>query len=155
MALRRAAPAAGVGAASVVAGGLVAAVTAAAPSEHGSWLAAYLVLVAGGAQVALALGQAMLAPQPPSPRTLAVEMIAWNTGNVAVVAGTLAGLTVLVDVGGTLLVLALALLSAAVRGAGRGGRPVRRWSVRAFQMLVLTLLASIPVGLWLARARGH
>ena len=39
-------PFAALGAASIVAGGLVAAVTAAAPSQHGTWAAAYLVLVA-------------------------------------------------------------------------------------------------------------
>ena len=51
-----------------------------APSEHGSWLAAFLVLVAGVAQIALAVGQAMLAPRPPSSRTLVTELIAWNEG---------------------------------------------------------------------------
>lgn len=152
--LRRSAPAAAVGTASVVAGGLVAAVTATAHSQHGSWLAAYLVLVAGVAQAALALGQAVLAPHPPSARTLAVEMVAWNVGNVAVVSGTLAGLTMLVDVGAALLVLALALLGAAVRGAGRRVERARSWPFLAFLTLVLGLLASVAVGLWLARARG-
>ncbi|MEP6796575.1 MAG: hypothetical protein ABI890_00445, partial [Lapillicoccus sp.] len=142
------------GTACVVAGGLVAAVTATAPSEHRSWLAAYLVLVAGVAQVALALGQAVLAPHPPSARTLAVEMAAWNLGNVAVMAGTLAGLTMLVDVGGALLVLSLAMLGAAVRGTGRPVGRAHHWSVLAFQILVVSLLASIAVGLWLARAHA-
>ncbi len=65
--LRRSAPAAAVGAASVVVGGLVAAVTATAPSEHGAWLAAYLVLGCGVAQIALAAGQALLATGSPRP----------------------------------------------------------------------------------------
>lgn len=62
--LRPALPFAIVGTACVIAGGLVAAATAPAPSEHGSWAAAYLVLVAGMAQVALAMEQGMLAQAP-------------------------------------------------------------------------------------------
>lgn len=41
-----------IGTACVIAGGFVAAVTAHAPAEHASWAAAYLVLVAGVAQMA-------------------------------------------------------------------------------------------------------
>lgn len=52
----------------VVAGGLVAAVNSAAPFAHGSWLAAYLVLVGGVAQIALGVGAAALAPQRRSAR---------------------------------------------------------------------------------------
>jgi hypothetical protein len=37
----------------VVVGGIVAAVNSASPFPHGSWLAAYLVLVGGASQVAL------------------------------------------------------------------------------------------------------
>jgi hypothetical protein len=152
--LRRAAPAAAVGAASVVVGGLVAAVTATAPSEHGAWLAAYLVLVGGVAQIALAVGQALLATGSPSPRTLAVEITAWNLGNVAVVVGTLTGHPTLVGLGGALLVLALALLGTGVRRAGHRGDRLRWWALLAFRLLLLTLLVSIPVGLWLAVVHG-
>jgi hypothetical protein len=136
-------------------GGLVAAAAAVAPFEHGSWLAAYLVLVAGVAQVTLSVGQATLAPRPTATRTLVVELIAWNTGNAAVVAGTLAGLTLLVDIGGALLLLTLVLLVGAVRGAGPGVNRTRRWTVHAFRLLVLCLLVSIPAGLWLARIHTH
>ncbi len=150
-ALWRAAPAAALGTACIVAGGLVAAVRAADPSEHGTWAAAYLVLVAGVAQVALAAGQALLAPRTPPTRTLAAELIAWNTGNAAVLVGTLGGATVLVDVGGALLTVALALLVSVVRSAGRR----RGWALYAFRLLVLILLVSIPIGLVLAGIRGH
>lgn len=44
------------GAILIVAGGVVAAVDSAAPFTHGSWLAAYLVLVGGAAQISLAAG---------------------------------------------------------------------------------------------------
>jgi hypothetical protein len=99
-------PFAAVGAACIAAGGLVAAVSAPAPSEHASCAAAYLVLVAGAA---LGVGQALLAPRVPSRRTVAVQFTAWNLGNGAVMAGTLAGITSLVDTGGALLVALLLL----------------------------------------------
>ena len=94
----------------------------------------------------------MLASRPTSVRTLIAELSAWNLGNAAVAAGTLTGLTRLVDLGGTLLVVALALVGVTMRGARRGPGPVRRWVLPAFQALVLILLVSIPLGLWLARA---
>jgi hypothetical protein len=135
------------GVACVVAGGLVAAATAPAPSEHGSWTTAYLVLVAGVSQIALGVGQALLAPRAPSRRIVAVEFSAWNGGNAAVVAGALSNITPLVDTGGALLVVALALLIRGVRGAGQRGR----WALYAFRLLVVILLVSIPIGLLLAR----
>lgn len=149
----------------VVAGGLVAAATAPTPSEHGSWAAAYLVLVAGVAQVGLGVGQAALAVRMPSVASRTAEFVAWNCGNALVIAGTLAGVTALVDAGGALLVATLALLVRGVRGARRtpvvadatttraGGRSEgpRRLPLYAFRVLVLILLVSIPIGLILAR----
>lgn len=129
----------------VVAGGLVAAAIAPAPTGQGAWAAAYLVLVAGVAQVALGAGQALLAARYPPRRLVAAQFTGWNAGNAAVLAGTLLGLTPLVDAGGALLMVALALLVGGVRG-GRGG-----WPVRAFRLLIVVLLVSIPIGLVLAR----
>ncbi|MEO7979862.1 MAG: hypothetical protein ABI807_03025 [Sporichthyaceae bacterium] len=149
---RRAAawPFVAVGAACIVAGGLVAAVTAPAPSEHGTWAAAYLVLVAGVAQVVLGVGQALLAPRPPAQRMVAAQVIAWNISNAAVLAGTVAGDTAFVDAGGVLLVVVLVLM---LRGA-RGGGATPRWLLAAFRLLAVVLLVSIPVGLVLARTRS-
>jgi hypothetical protein len=48
----------------IVAGGAVAAVNSAAPFGHGSWLAAYLVLVAGVSQVVLGAGRLALRAPP-------------------------------------------------------------------------------------------
>ena len=139
--VRPALPFAGVGTACVVAGGLVAAATAPAPSEHHSWAAAYLVLVAGVTQIALGVGQALLASNPPSRRVLAGGFTAWNAGNAAVLAGTMVDATPLVDVGGVLLVLALALLMFGVRGTGwRDG-----WGLRLYWLLIAVMLVSIPV----------
>lgn len=146
---RRTAPFAVLGTGCVVAGGLVAAATAPAPSTHASWAAAYLVLVAGVAQVVLGLGQAALAPHAPSGRQAAVQAGAWNAGNAAVLAGTLTGVLPVVDLGGALLVVGLAAVARPVRG--HRPRAGWRWAWYGFQGLVLVLLVSIPTGLVLAR----
>ncbi|MEO5743625.1 MAG: hypothetical protein ABIQ53_03415 [Terracoccus sp.] len=147
-----------VGAVCVVAGGLVAAVTGPLALVHGSWAAAYLVLVAGVAQIALAGGQSLLARHPVSHRLLLVEFAGWNLGNAAVIAGTLWGAALLVNLGGALLVVALGALLVATRSGPGGvdevarGQRVALLSVRA---LVALLLISIPVGLSLAHVRAR
>src|SRR5689334_18409429 len=78
-----AAPFAAAGAACIVAGGLVAAATAQAPSQLASWTTAYLVLVVGVAQAALGTGQALLTARPPGRPGIAAELTAWNGGNGA------------------------------------------------------------------------
>jgi hypothetical protein len=137
----------GLGTACVVVGGLVSAASADGPSEHSAWAVAYLVLVAGVAQVGLGLGELLATRRARS--SAMVELASWNVGNACVLAGVLLPVTVLVDVGGALLVLALVL---AVRGV-RGVRPseVARWPLHAFRALVVILLISIPIGLVLAR----
>jgi len=137
------------GVACIVAGGLVAAVTAPAATEHASWAAAYLVLVAGVAQVGLGVGQALLAPGSLSARLVAIEVAVWNLGNAAVLAGTLLGATPLVDAGGALLVAGLALLLRQARGSA-----APHWPLLAFRLLVALLLVSIPIGLVLVRTRS-
>lgn len=132
-----------IGAACVVAGGLVAAAVATDPSELGAWAAAYLVLVGGVAQVALGAGLALLASRLPGRRAVAAELAAWNAGNGAVLAGTLLGAAWLADVGGAALVVALALALAGVRGAVR--QPA--WPLHLYQVLIALVLVSIPVGL--------
>lgn len=139
-------PFAVIGSACVVAGGLAAALTSAVPSEHGAWAAAYLVLVAGVAQLGLGSGQAWLAPRPPSPGLVRVEVGLLNAGNLAVIGGTLCARPHVVDVGGVLLVLSLVLLGYGVRAPGSRSRLlVLHWALTGL------LLVSIPVGLVLAR----
>lgn len=137
----------GVGA--IVAGGVTAAAIAHAPTRHGVWAVAYLVLVAGVAQVGLGLGQALLATQTPTPRLVTAELLAWNVGNAAVIIGTIAGVSPVVYVGSALLVIGLALFVFAARGGQQRWR-YARW---AFRLVVLILLVSIPIGLTLAQAR--
>ncbi len=146
-AVRPTVPAIAIGIACVAIGGLRSAVDSLSPSEHGAWSVAYLVLVMGLAQIALALGQALLSSTPTTHRVLLVEVVAWNLGGALVLIGTLVGPGVLVDVGGLLLVVTLALVVRSVR------RPVPgpSWHRVLFLTLVVVLLLSIPIGLVLSR----
>lgn len=142
----------------VVAGGMVAAATAAAPSEHGTWSAAYLVLVVGVAQLALGAGQALLAIEPPRRRLVFLQVGFWNAANASVLAGTVLGSKAAVYAGGAALVVVLLGLAYTTRG-GRASRQHEarggRWLLPAYRTLVFVLLLSIPVGLVLATVRSH
>jgi hypothetical protein len=133
------------GACCVIAGGLIAAITAHDPTRHGVWSVAYLVLVGGVAQVALGAGQAILARELPDHTTTTLEFVALNAGNAAVIAGTLLDLTWLVDAGGILLIATLILFLRGVRGVPNIA------PVLVYRALIVFVMGSIPVGLVLAR----
>lgn len=138
------------GAAWVVSGGLVAAVTGPMRLEHGSWSAAYQVLVAGVAQYAFGAAQTALAPVQPSRRKVLAELAAWNIGSAAVIGGTVVRMPLIVDGGGLLLVVALALMIHTVRGKGSGPK----WALWTYRILLVVILVSIPIGLTLAHLRA-
>lgn len=144
-----AAPFVAIGVLCVIAGGLTAGVTAPAASERSSWAAAYLVLVAGVAQVCLGLGSSVLAPRPPSRVSTIGTLALWNLGNGLTLAGVLLSLTALVDIGGIALVIALVLALRAVR---RSTGPALL--LRAYWLLAVVLGLSIPIGLVLSRIRS-
>lgn len=138
-----------VGAVCVVAGGITAAVTRPTGFEVGSWLAAFLVLVGGVAQIALGVGQAWVAVEPPEPRTVTVELTAWNLGVAGTIVGTLTATPVVTTLGGIATVVALGAFVRAARDANAGFavlRAVYRWTAAI-------VLVSIPVGLALAWVR--
>lgn len=134
----------------VLAGGLVAAVTGPLHLEHGSWAAAYLVLVGGVAQGALGIAQYFLAAQRFVGWRVIAELVAWNGASAAVIGGTLVGNPWVVDAGGAMLVVSLALMFRTVhwRSAMSGWVP---WGYRA---LLLVIAVSIPIGLVLAHFRA-
>ncbi len=148
--VRSAMPFVVLGAVSVIAGGLVAAVSAPAGWEHGSWAAAYLVLVTGVAQIGLGAAQAALVAAPPWRRGRAVELLGWNLGSALVIVGTLVTSPPVVMVGAVLLVVALATFAASIRGETVGPR----WVRTVLLLLVLVLLVSIPVGVVLSVLRA-
>ena len=153
--LRSASPWLVLGVASVVAGGLVAAVVAHDPSEKPVWSSAYLVLVAGIGQIGLALGRTLLPARPPTPGAVVRDFAVFALGNAGVVLGTLIDMVWLVDAGGALLVVALASMLWGVRGtSGATAHETAGWLeslLWTYRVIVVVLLVSIPVGLVLAR----
>lgn len=126
----------------IVAGGLVATVNGAAPFAHGSWLAAYLVLVGGVAQLALGFG-CLLLPQARCPTTLRrMQLGLWNVGTLTVAAGVLADLFGVVLMGSIVVAAALACFAG---GSGPPRDPGRR-RVIVYRLLIGLLAVSVLVG---------
>lgn len=138
-----------IGSICIVAGGLVAAVTGPTDFAHGSWLAAYLVLVCGVVQIALGAGQAWLADRAPPHRSTKREAWSWNTGAALVVVGTLASLPILTSLGGMASAVALGLFLRGVRTV----RSAPRGAALLYRGIAALVLVSIPVGLALAWTR--
>lgn len=108
-----------VGVVAIVAGGVMAAAIAHAPSRDLVWTVAYLVLVAGFAECVFGMGQAVLAPQAPTANRIWTEFWLFNLGNAGVIAGTLTGSFILVAVSTVAFLVALSLFALGVRGASR------------------------------------
>lgn len=143
----------------VVVGGLVAAVTGPLELTHGSWTAAYLVLVGGVTQCAMGQSRTRR-PDVAQPRAWAWAQIGtWNLGNALVIGGTLSSQTLIVDLGSVLLVAALAIALQATRptpamAARSADRRVPPWIERSYRILLLVLALSIPVGIVLSHVRN-
>ena len=131
----------------ILAGGLISAATAYAPSYLASWAVAYLVLVVGVAQLVLGAGRSFLPDEPPPAASARREAVAFNLGNAAVLAGSLLGRAWLTSIGAALLVVVLVAL-------GRAGRPARRRCgfALAYRAMLAILTVSVPIGVWLAWA---
>lgn len=132
----------------IVFGGLIAAVTGPLALAKGSWLSAYLVLVAGVALGLLSRQTRILeTPSTPPGREWAVICL-WTGGNTPVVLGTLTSTPILTDVGGAVLVAVLILALLATRSARRA---VLAWVLRAAYVI---LIISVPIGLTLTHLRS-
>ena len=138
----------------VLLGGAVAAVTSPLGIEKGSWLAAYLVLVAG---VPVYLVGQFIAHWLAGRGGWAL-LIGWNLGNAAVIVGSLLSLPLLVDVGGIVLLIPLAYLlwialqwKGAADGTASSAAGIGRWLLIA---ALIIMIFSIPVGLVLAHVRA-
>jgi hypothetical protein len=138
-----------VGGVSIVAGGLTAAVTGPTGWQHGPWVAAFLVLVAGVAQVGLGVGQSHLTAKPMSVRSGAGACALWNSGCAVVIAGTLLSSPAVVSLGSAPLVAVLAMATTSVGGCAR-----RSHVAVAYLFLLVVLLISVPIGIALAWARN-
>lgn len=137
---------AGIAGSLIVAGGLVAAVNSATPFAHGSWLAAYLVLVGGVAQLALGVGP-LLFPAPVFSRALArAQLGLWNAGTAIVAVGVFTDANAVVAVGSLLVLGALGCFA---RGAGPARDP-GAGRVIAYRLVIAVLAVSVVVGIVLA-----
>lgn len=116
-------------------------------AAEAGWLTAYLILIAGAAQIALGAGQAWLAAVPVGFERGACEWGAINLGNIGIVAGSLLGSFWIVVAGTAVFVLALALFALGVR---RTRHP--RWRI-AYAALIVFLAMMALVGLALAAAQ--
>lgn len=132
----------------IVAGGLVAAVNSAAPFDHGSWIAAYLVLVGGVAQLVLSAGGLAL-PAPVCSRWLRRAQLAlWNVGIAIVAVGVFTDVPAVVVAGS---VVVLGALAAFAYGAGPR-RPQAAGRVTLYRLVVMVLAISVVIGSVLAGA---
>ncbi|MGH8279001.1 MAG: hypothetical protein ACRETQ_05495 [Gammaproteobacteria bacterium] len=125
----------------IIVGGLVAAAVAHQPTQHLVWMAAYLVLIVGVAQMVFGGGQAWLSADTLRPAWRASEWIIYNLGNAGVIAGTLADLPSLVVVGTVLFIIGVALFLVHTRA-----RTHIRWLIGYRILLGLVFLTSL-VGL--------
>jgi hypothetical protein len=140
-----------IGATCIVAGGVVAALSRPTDFDLGPWLAAFLVLVGGVAQLALGGGQAWLAAQPPTHRRIVLEVATWNLGLAVTIVGSLAGVPVVTTLGGIAVLCALALFLDAVRHAG--STPRSSLARTLYTAVTAIVLVSTPIGLVLAWLR--
>ncbi len=141
------------GASFLLGGAGVAAWNSAHRVDHGWWLASFLVLVGGIAQVLLGAGQRTVA-QPRSlaqaHRAMIRQASLWNAGTLLVPLGVMTDVRLPVVAGSGALMAALARLAVALRYADPPpGERVER--VRAsFVSLLLFLAVSVLVGTILA-----
>ncbi|GFG68772.1 hypothetical protein [Mycolicibacter senuensis] len=136
------------GTAAVVGGGaLAAAIAAPAPTRHGVWAVAYLVLVLGVGQLVLGAGRAVLAAEALTPGAAVVTAAAFNVSGAAIVLGVVTDHIVVFDLGSALLLAVLAWLLYGVR------RPARRgWRLFAYRLFIAALIVSIPIGMLITTA---
>ncbi len=127
--------------------GLFSAATARSASYHSAWFVAYLVLIAGLAQIALGVGQWWLASRKLGVATAIAQLALFNLGNAGVVVGTLLAAPFWVDAGSAGIAVALALFVLKVRSPRRRGLAL--WGYWA---LVVLLLISVVIGIYFAHS---
>ena len=148
---RAASPFLAPGGAAIIAGGLLAAVvglpgtaTINLPLRQLAWASAYLVLIAGVAQIVFGAGQAWLSAWVPKIGWVASEWVVFNLGNAGVIAGTLRARFWMVLAGTLLFEAGITLFLFGTRSGARSG-----WLV-GYRVLLVLIFASSLVGLALA-----
>jgi hypothetical protein len=140
--------------ASLAGAGMALLVQIVQPSDHGSWLVAYLVLVGFLAQLLLAVGQGRLrsaqalGPPPGQPRL--AQLLLWNLGVIAVPVGVLADTRLVVVAGTISLLTALESFRETAAAALPGSRGPTRPMGWGYALLLLGMTVSTLVGTALA-----
>jgi nitrite reductase (NO-forming) len=131
-----------------------AAVAIATDLHEARWVALHLAFVGGISQLVLGAAQffacAFLATDPPPRRLVRAQLATWNAGALAVAVGVPAGLTPMTGAGGTLLLVALALFAAALRGMRRRSLQRAPWAVRWYYAAAGALAAGAVLGPFMA-----
>ncbi len=136
------------GATAIVVGGVIAAAIAApAPTRHGVWAVAYLVLVLGAGQLAIGAGQALLPATSPSPREATLGAAAFNLSGAAIVVGVVTDHVAVFYAGSALLFAVLARWLYRVRRSTRRG-----WGLLTYRLFLAALVVSIPIGMAITTA---
>ncbi len=148
----RTTPFAVIGAMGIIGGGVAAAVTGPTDWNQGSWVAAFVVLVVGVAQVGLGFGQGALGPTVPSWRLVAAQAATWNVGCAWVIVGTLVSSPVVVAIGSAVFLAALIMAALAVRGHSTL-TGATRIMLMVYRLLLVVLLVSTPIGMVLSFVR--
>ena len=136
------------GVAFIILGGLVAAVTSPLQIEKGSWLAAYLVLIAGVAQCLLSKQPEFLALRTAASGGLWIRYTTWNLGNLLVVIGALTSQPIITDIGGAILIIRLVQALLDTRGS------TQKLRANILRVIYLILIVSVPNGLVLTHLRS-
>ncbi len=131
----------------VVGGAIAAAIAAPAPTRHGVWAVAYLVLVLGAGQLAIGADQALLPTTAPSPREATLSAAAFNLSGAAIVLGVVTDHVAVFYAGSALLFAVLVWLLYRVRRSTRRG-----WALLAYRFFLAALVVSIPIGMAITTA---
>ncbi len=118
------------------------------------WTALHLVLLGGVSQLVLGAAQffvgAFLATDPPPRRLIHAQLAAWNAGTLLVTAGMALDVRPLVDAGGVLIVLGLALFALGLRAMQRSSLQQARWAIRWYQAGAACLALGAVLGMLMA-----
>lgn len=144
------------GSAFVAAALSICALNTSSPFERGWWLASYLFLVGGAAQVLLVGGQFVIAARRqaavPARALIWTQFALWNIGTVAVAGADVAQIVPGVAAGSAILIIAVILFHAGLRQIGQTARRRTRALEHGYITLLALLTASVVLGTFLACA---
>lgn len=114
------------------------------------WLALHLAFLGGVSQLVIGAAQffacAFLATEPPSRATVRLELVLWNVAVIAIAVGVPRGITALTGLGGTLVLVALAVFALALRQMRVRSLQRAPWATRWYLTAALFLACGAALG---------